>query len=265
MKTPELTDAKAAPQHLVEYDVQRQVLLAFHVSPLEAQKLLPDPWRTAVVPAGASKGANFMFLFRNRLLTLDYDSQGNESVGGQDRGVVIFIYTRNPNTEEEGLRVVRSYSADLGVIPGPYGNTRLASVETEQTAVTRSASGGIGIESWTINDIEEGKGFLKLFLGYQLGMPVRSKAHLKMYGGSDPAFFRYYRAERGGDVVRSVPAQIDRTEEFQWEAKLEELSSMFDGTESLISITVEPWYFREVWMPDVPVQPLENGKSEFAS
>jgi hypothetical protein len=31
-----------------------------------------------------------------------------------------------------------------------------------------------------------------------------------MYGGSDPAFFRISRAEKGTAVVKSVPLNVDR-------------------------------------------------------
>ncbi|MEI9998170.1 MAG: hypothetical protein WDO13_02850 [Verrucomicrobiota bacterium] len=197
-----------------------------------------------------AQGANFHVLLRNGQLTLFYDAAGNESVGGQDRGAVLFVYTENPETGEEGLRVVRTFSADPAFLLGPYGNARLALVEAQQTASVSSPAGGDGLESWRIADAEPGRGHLALLLRYAMGVPQRVRSTFRMYGGSDPAFFRTYRADRGMLPVRSVPLGLNRVGELHWEMKLTELAGVFNGAERLLAIIVEPWFWREVWMPE---------------
>jgi hypothetical protein len=241
-----LSVSAASAQHLVEYDVERRVQLTFTVSPSEAQKFLPAPWQVASMPRGPSEGANFAIVFRNRLLTINYDAAGTPQQGDQDWGAVIFVYTKNPETGESGLRVVRTLSANPVVLPGPYGNSKLARVKMEQTTVTQETTEKSGLERW---QIEDDSGTLRLLLRYQVGPPLETKPEIKMYGGKDPKFFRIYRTEKGADLVKSMPTNLNRVDEFQFGNTLAEFTEIFDGSEKLVSISVEPWYLRHIFLP----------------
>jgi hypothetical protein len=67
-------------------------------------------------------------------------------------------------------------------------------------------------------------------------------------GGPDPDFSRIYRTDRGIDVVRSVPNAVDRVEEFKFRSTLSEFKEILDGSEQVVSISVEPWYMRQVFL-----------------
>jgi hypothetical protein len=62
----------------------------------------------------------------------------------------------------------------------------------------------------------------------------------KVRGGPDPDFSRIYRTDRGIDVVRSVPSAVDRVEAFDFHNTLTEFREIFDGSERIVSIAVEP-------------------------
>ena len=87
--TQSASASDSADQHLVEYDVERRVQLTFAVSPEQAKKLLPASWQVASMPPGPSEGANFMVAFRNTLLTVHYNADGEARVGEQDRGAIL--------------------------------------------------------------------------------------------------------------------------------------------------------------------------------
>jgi hypothetical protein len=72
------------------------------------------------MPPGPSEGANFMVAFRNRLLTVHYNADGEARVGEQDRGAILLVFAKNTENGEFAFRVVRSFSANAHAIPGPY-------------------------------------------------------------------------------------------------------------------------------------------------
>jgi hypothetical protein len=51
------------------------------------------------------------------------------------------------------------------------------------------------------------------------------------------------------DIVKSIPAGIDRVQEYQLRVTVPEFGKLFDGTEQLVGIAVSPVYLREVFLP----------------
>jgi hypothetical protein len=231
----------------VETDVERRVQIAFSVAAGKIQRFLPPSWEAASMPAGPSDGANLVIVFRNRLHTVYYEGVGKAQLGEQDRGIVALVVARHVDDGEVGLWVVHSLAASPRSIPGPYRNSKPATIHMEQRIASGEANGGLGIESWQIRD-QAGHG-LTMYLQYRAGMPVQSTSHLTMRGGPDPTFRRIYRTDKGADVVRSRPMAVDRVEEFRFSSTLEEFAEIFDGNEKLVSIAVEPWYMRQVLLP----------------
>ncbi len=242
--TQSASASDSADQHLVEYDVERRVQLTFAVSPEQAKKLLPASWQVASMPPGPSEGANFMVAFRNRLLTVHYNADGEARVGEQDRGAILLVFTKNTENGEFAFRVVRSFSANAHAIPGPYKNAQFAAVDMEQGMTAQETSDSSGFERWQIRD--DAGGTLRLLLRYRAGAPLQSGGEMTIFGGPDPAFFRVYRTDKASDFVKSTPNKVDRIDEFQFDSTIAEFSNIFDGTQRVISIWTEPWYLRHV-------------------
>jgi hypothetical protein len=231
----------------VESDFERRIQIAFSVAPSKVQKFLPRSWSAASMPSGPSEGANLLIVFRNRLHTVYHDGVRKAELGEQDRGIVVLVQGRHADGGEVGLWVMRSLAASARSIPGPYRNSKPATVHMEQRIASGEAGGGLGIESWRIRD--EAGHELAMYLHYRAGMPVQSTSHMTMRGGPDPAFRRIYHTDKGTDVVRSLPMATDRVHEFHFRSTLEEFAEVFDGTEKVVSIAVEPWYMRRVLVP----------------
>ncbi|SEC97407.1 hypothetical protein [Bradyrhizobium erythrophlei] len=232
----------------VESDFERRVQIAFSIAPSKIQAFLPRSWEAASLPPGPSEGANLLIVFRNRLHTVYHHGVGKAELGEQDKGVIVLVQGRHVDSGEVGLWVVRSLAANVRSIPGPYGNSKPATVHMEQRIASGDAGGGLGIESWRICD-EVGHE-LTMYLHYRAGVPIQSTSHLTMRGGHDPGIRRVYHTDKGADMVRSVPTAIDRVLEFHLKSTLTEFAEVFDGNEKLVSIAVEPWYMRRVLVPN---------------
>jgi hypothetical protein len=231
----------------VESDVERRVQIAFSVAPNKVQRFLPPSWNATPIAAGPSDGANLLIVFRNRLHTVYHHGVGKAQLGEQDRGIVVLVMAKHVDDGEVGLWVVHSLAASPRSIPGPYRNSKPATIHMEQRIASGEAGGGLGIESWQIRD--QAGHSLMMYLHYRAGMPVQSTSHMTMRGGPDPTFQRIYRTDKGADVVKSLPMAVNRVEEFRFSTTLEEFAEVFDGNEKLVSIAVEPWYMRQVLLP----------------
>jgi hypothetical protein len=231
----------------VESDFERRVQIAFSVASGKVRKFLPRSWTAASMPPGPSEGANLLVVFRNRLHTVYHDGVGKAELGEQDRGIVVLVQGKHADGGEVGLWVVRSLAASARSIPGPYRNSKPATVHMEQRLASGEAGDGLGIESWRIHD--EAGDELTMYLHYRAGMPVQSTSHMTMRGGPDPAFRRIYHTDKGANVVRSLPMAVNSVQEFRFRSTLEEFAEVFDGNENLVSIAVEPWYMRRVLVP----------------
>ena len=64
--------------------------------------------------------------------------------------------------------------------------------------------------------------------------------------GVQPASARY---DEASELVKSVPVGVDRVSNYAFSSTIQELQKIFDGSEQLRSITIRPWYVREVFLP----------------
>jgi hypothetical protein len=229
-----------------ESDVERRVQIALSVASEKLRNYLPEKWRPASLPPGPLEGANFIIVFRNRLQATDHNADGTHRAGEQDRGAVLLAAVENSETHEAGVWVIRSLAASPTSVPGPYRNSRPVKVHMEQRMEVDDHQGGLGVERWHLAD-QDGQE-LSMYLRYGIGIPARTFGEAKVRGGPDPDFSRIYRIDRGIDVVRSIPHAIDRVEEFDSRSTLSEFEAVLDGSERVISISVEPWYMRQVFL-----------------
>ena len=84
---------------------------------------------------------------------------------------------------------------------------------------------------------------------YQLALPLRAKSEQKIYSAAEPSFFRIYRMETATDVLKSIPAGINRVQNYQLRVAVPELSKLFDGTEQLVGIAATPLFVRQIFLP----------------
>src|SRR5258705_7598905 len=160
------------------------------------------------MPPGPSEGANFMVAFRNRLLTVHYNADGEARVGEQDRGSILLVFAKNTENGEFAFRVGRSFSANAHAIPGPYKNAQFATVDMEQGMTAQETSDSSGFERWQIRD--DAGGTLRLLLRYRAGAPLQSGGGKTIFGGPPPALFRGFRPPKTPGFFKSTPKKKER-------------------------------------------------------
>ena len=229
---------------LVETNVDSRLNLQFRVAEAALKSWVPAPWQINPATSGAAKDANLTVVLLQRLLVLGAD--GKPTAGPTHRTVALVVPAKNTQTDESAPMVIRVFTADPQGVPGPYKNSVRASVRRDLTLKGEGNEPGAGSEHW---QMQTDGGSIEVQLAYQRGVPSRSKAESKVYSAVEPTFFRLYRVDQGMDVVKSVPAGIDRVQSYRFRSTVTELARLFDGSEQLIAVSVIPWYVREVRLP----------------
>jgi hypothetical protein len=230
---------------LMQQNVDTRVILAFRVGQAALQEWLPAPWQVNPVATGPSKDANLTVTFNDRLL--NQDGEGKPIAGGMTQMVGLSVPAKHGQTGETAPFVIRVFDANPQLIPGPYKTAVLATIQREVTLKAAGLEPGTGSEGWELRDGTGG--LIELRVEYQRGVPSRAQQETKPHSPVDPSFFRIYRFDAGTDVVKSIPAGIDRVRSYQFRVTVPELRKLFDGTEQLVSIAILPWYVRKVSLP----------------
>lgn len=239
-----LPGARGWAETMVQQNVDTRVVLAFRVNPASLQKWLPTSWQISPVAAGPSRDANLTISFIDRLIHQDRD--GKLIATGTTRLAALVVPVKHPESGATTLMDIREFYVSAEV-PGPYKTGLPVTIRRETSAQATDREPGTALERWELQDSKGG--VMECRIEYQRGVPSRGKPEIRLHSAADPNFFRIYRPDLGTDVVKSVPAGIDRLRSYEFRVTMSELQSLFDGSEQLVSVAVVPWYVREVFLP----------------
>lgn len=231
----------ASAQTVTEWSAEQRVSLSFHVNDAALQKLLPEGWTVApsTAPGNPSGNLNVTFIERNVVL----DGQGKQYRAGSSRYIVFVVPARNA----AGLAnsVIVSGLSPEGA--GAYGVNLTATVSRVQRTETAHAEEvGRAEERWEFAAASGEQ--VNLQIAYRRAPAARSRAETKIRSARHPDFTRSYRIEQAADVVRSANTP-DRVESLTFRATGPAYAALFDGRETLLSVTSFPWYVREISVP----------------
>ena len=237
---------QAGAETLIGSNVDNRIVVALRVGQAELQSWLPTPWKVNPITKGPLKEANLYVIFVDRLL--NQDVQGKPTAGGTFRVVALVAPAKHAQTGESALFVIRVFAPHEDIdLYNPYKNSVRATIRREQTLKSVDLGPGTGSELWELWD--SAGGMLQLWIEYRRAVPSRVKPEFKPRSAVDPNFFRIYRVDQGSDLVKSIPAGIDRVQNYQLRVTVSELRKLFDGTEQLVGIIVIPWYVRQLSLP----------------
>ena len=220
-----------------------RIYVAFSVDQKAAQAWLPAPWKAVSAPEGPFKGANLYVLFNDMYIL--QNAEGKPYVGGGESfGLAALVsYGKNEKTGEIGPFVTRVY--------WPYDDQPCykngVNAKVSREATIKVSSSGTGSEVWKVQD--SAGGIMEFRMDYQRGIPSRTKREIKAYSSVDPNIRVLYRDDYAGEVVKSIPAGIDRAKNFKFRVTMAELRKMFDGSEKLVGIAVNPSRVRQKFLP----------------
>ena len=228
-------------QTITEWSAENRVSLSFHVNDAALQRLLPPGWTSAPSTAPGDRGANLRVVFIDRQLALD--GQGNAFRTGTSRYIVFAVPARNAAGETNTV-IVSGLSPEG---PGAYGVnlTAVASTVT-RSSMAQAEEGGRAEERWLLSAASGER--IELQVAYRRAPAVKSHAATRLRSALHPELTRTYRIDQAADVVRSATTP-DRVESLTFRASGAAFAPLFDGTESLLSVTSLPWYVREVSVP----------------
>jgi len=232
-------------ESLVELNAETRLLVALRVGQEELQKFVPPPWQVAPLPGGPLKGANIFIVFIDSYLI--QDPQGKPFKGGMSRKVVYAVPSKNMQTSEMVTVVIGGFETNNDNVPGPYKNYAQATIRKEQILKGTNMEAGRGEEFWEVRDNHGA--LIELRVQYQGALPLRVKSEQKLYSAAEPTFYRIYRQETVGDLVKSIPAGIDRIQSYRFHVAVPKLNNLFNGTEQLVGVATYPLFLRQVFLP----------------
>ena len=221
-----------------------RIALGFQVELSNLQARLPALWQVAPISRGAFKTVNLLVIFNDVLL--NQDAEGKPAPDAINRYVGFVIPATHPDTDEPANFPVRILAVHPQSIPGRYKTSVQATARREQTV------NAVGIET-VVTDYFEFRdaagGEVVLDLQYRRGTPARAKSRVNVRSAVAPAIHRIHQLDQLVDVVKSVPAGIDRVQNYALHVTVPELCDLFDSNEQLVSIAVNPWHLRQVFEP----------------
>lgn len=231
----------AFAQTVTEWSVETRLVLAFHVNEAALQRLLPAGWTSAPSTAPGDRGANLRLVFVDRQLALD--GHGKPFRAGTSRYIVFAVPARNAAGEVNTV-VVSGLSPEG---PGAYGANITATASTVTRSSTAQAeNSGRAEERWAFAAASGER--IDLQVAFRRAPPVKSHAESKIRSALKPELTRTYQIDQAADVVRSL-ATPDRVESLTFRASGGAFAPLFDGKETLLSVTSLPYYVREVSVP----------------
>ena len=236
-----LAASSVSAQTITEWSAENRVSLSFHVNDEALQRLLPAGWTSAPSTAPGDRGANLRVVFIDRQLA--FDGQGKAFRTGTSRYIVFSVPARNASGEANTV-IVRGLSPEG---PGAYGVNLTAVVSTvTRSATAQAEEGGRTEESWRFAAASGER--IELQVAFRRAPAVKTHAETRLRSALHPELTRTYKIDQAADVVRSA-ATPDRVESLTFRASGAAFAPLFDGKETLLSVTSLPWYVREVSVP----------------
>ena len=86
-------------------------------------------------------------------------------------------------------------------------------------------------------------------MDYQRALPTRTEREFEARSSVDPDILFKFRDTYATGVVKSIPAGIDRVKNLKFRVTIPELRKMFDGSEKLVGISMNPSRVRQRFLP----------------
>jgi hypothetical protein len=233
--------AQEPTEKLFASDSVVRTILTFRAPDAAVQKTLPAGWELNPPATGPDTGANLIVYVTD--FQMIHDAQGKPLPTRPS--VALIVPAKKSGSNLTAFMVTGGFTAEAGT-PGPYGVFAPAKVTVDRRSRRDGDGTAIIDESWEMNATDGSA--LEFRVRFQRGAPDREKVAWQYYSAAKPDFHRTYRIDHGVDVVRSLPAGVDRVSTFVFKATGPKLAPLFDGSERLISITSIPFYSRSIYL-----------------
>jgi hypothetical protein len=227
--------------------VETRVRVFVQAPEAAVKKRLPPGWELNTTAQGPYKGANLVAIFIEYLCAVD--EAGKPLLPSAKRFLVLGVPVKNPNNPKATLMIVGGWASDPGEVPGEYRNFTLAS-EFRRAHSAQGSGGAFGSaeDAWFVDGGTAGSADLRL--RFTRSMATRlAPVEMHIYSAAVPSSYLIYHVDYGMEMVRSVPANVDRAQEARLTVKGPAFADLFDGSEKVIGIDNIPWWVRQTFLP----------------
>jgi hypothetical protein len=231
-----------AQERLTGSNVDSRIGMAFKVSEAALRKFLPEGWEINSPSSGPSQGANLTITMVNQ--SIAFDPEGKPLAAF--RGVAVGVPMKRKGSDAAVNMIIAGLFTANGA-PGAYSLYLPARVTIDRKLSMELDGKSTVEEAWQLR--ADGGHSLEIHVQYSPAVAIRGKVEARVHSAAKPDFFRIYRFEQASDVVRSVPAGVDRVSRVSVKGTGDKLGMLFDGSQQLISVTAIPWYSRQVYLP----------------
>lgn len=237
-----------------------RLVAGFAVEAELLQQRLPATWRITLPPASllASLGVHItgpgivpnLFLVFNDFL-LNQDASGQPSADVSSCYVGFNTPAMNCETGEQAMVHMRVYTDNPHAVPGRFRDSLPAKVRHEHRGVRTDGSGSV-CEHYEVEPHTGGR--LLLAITYQRGAVIRvrnDEPDFPLVAAADPRILRIYQEHHLAELIRlELQPRIDHIDRLDFEMTIPEWTDLFDGSQQLASVIVNPLYSRAVFSPD---------------
>jgi hypothetical protein len=224
-----------------------RIMLGFRVKSEAVQARLPTPWQLHPVHNGPLRDTNFIVALVDRVR--DDDPEGKPKFRGTDRFINFVAPAKHPQTGQIASIILGGWASNSARVPGFFQVYRAASFRVEQVIKSQDGDAEEVTDAWEVQDTA-GLGGMELRLQSRRLMAARTRARGEAHAISakDQTLWQLHKFDAVAEVVKSVPAGINKVQGYSFRLSAPEYGALFDGSEQLISIRVTPWYVRQVFV-----------------
>lgn len=231
---------------VVERSIEHRFQLDFHVSDNALQQMLPQGWQAAVAAQGPAKDANLRVIFIDRIA--GFGADGKPLANGATQLVYIAVPVKQTAGTQTGQMIIAGLTKDAADAPGTFGVFGHAGTASMQRSITTASPAITNDENWQFS--AAGGEHFNVHVKYQRGNPAKGGGDVRFFDPADPRKFQIFRTEQGLDITRNATTHPpDHVMEFSYSVGGGKLSSLFDGSEKVLSWDSFPWYDRSVINP----------------
>jgi hypothetical protein len=228
---------------VTEWSAEVRTTMGFKVNERALQPFLPDGWTIEPSSGATNRGANLTVTVMERQVVLD--PQGRPLKTGSSRYTVLTVPAKNVQSGQVSTMAIMGISPEGAGAYGVYETATISRVE--RTTEGAGEENGRARERWEFASSAGNR--IAVTLAYRRGPATRARAETRIRSAKTPDFTRTYRIEQATDLVRSAVTNVNRLDEWTFEASGPRLGAIFDGTQTLLSVTVVPSYVREISIP----------------
>lgn len=124
---------------------------------------------------------------------------------------------------------------------------RIVAALHEIATAAKGLAPGEAKEAWTIK-AANGDAF-RIRAEYARGVPARAQREMLVFSTVQEGLHRIYRIDEVTDLIRSVPAEIDRAKKLEYGFAIRDMADVF-GKTRLVAAMASPVYLRKVFVPE---------------